>query len=364
MTDPHQCRTDCDTEPAERRVLLAALAPFQGSSTWRSVTQLASTGLAYVATIAAMYAAVHVSLWLTLVIAVPAAGLTVRLFIIQHDCGHGSFFRARRANEIAGRLCSLATFTPYSNWRRQHANHHAVWNNLDRRDSGADIYSTCFTLDEYLALPAWRRVLYRLARHPLVAQLILPPLVFLLLYRVPFDTPKTWRKERRGVHLTNLSLAAMLSTLVALLGWEPVLVVQMPITIIASIIGVWLFSVQHRFETAEWVRDSEWTPVRAALNGSSCLKLPRLLQWFTGNIGFHHIHHLLPRVPNYRLEACHEALLARAGAVRVLTLGEAIRAPGYALWDEAHRRMVRFPRRAQAMRHGEARGGWPGQAGP
>jgi acyl-lipid omega-6 desaturase (Delta-12 desaturase) len=344
MGDTHHREINRDVTRAERRALLAGLAHFQGPSAWRSSMQLASTVLAYMAAVAAMYAALQLSVWLTLAISLPAAGLVVRLFIIQHDCGHGSYFRSSHANEIVGWLCSIVTYTPYSNWRRQHAGHHGVWNNLDQRHGGADIYSSCLTLQEYLDLPVRRRCFYRVTRHPVIAQLILPPIVFLLLYRVPFDTPKTWRKERRGVHFTNLALATILSGLVALLGWRQVLLVQLPIMVFASIGGVWLFSVQHRFENAEWLRQTHWTPVRASLHGSSYLKLPRILQWFTGNIGFHHIHHLLPRVPNYRLEACHEALLALAGAVQTLSIVEALRAPSFALWDEARGRMVPFPR--------------------
>ena len=241
MTDTHHQETNHDVMRAERRTLLAGLVQFQGPSTRRSIMQLASTGLAYAGTVAAMYVALQLSVWLALAISIPAAGLVVRLFIIQHDCGHGSYFRSSHANEIVGWLCSIVTFTPYSNWRRQHAGHHAVWNNLDQRHGGADIYSSCLTLQEYLGLPARRRWFYRVTRHPVIAQLILPPLVFLLLYRVPFDTPKTWRKERRGVHFTNLALAVMLSGLVALLGWRPVLLVQLPIMVFASIGGVWLF---------------------------------------------------------------------------------------------------------------------------
>lgn len=343
MIDASRTRRDHDTESAERHALLAAFAPFQGSSPRCSIVQLTSTGLAYLTTLAVMYAAFPVSGWLILTLSPLAAGSMIRLFIIQHDCGHGSYFHSRHANKIAGRLCSLATFTPYDNWRRQHANHHGIWNNLDRRDSGADIYSTCLTLDEYVALPAHRQRIYRAARHPLIAQLLLPPMVFLLLYRMPFDTPKAWRVERRSVHLTNLALAAMLGGSAILFGWRAVLLVHLPIVVLASIAGVWLFSVQHRFESAEWLRQADWSPVRASLNGSSYLKLPRILQWFTGNIGFHHIHHLLPQVPNYRLESCHRALLARSVPVKTLSFGESLHAPGYALWDEMNGRMVRFP---------------------
>jgi omega-6 fatty acid desaturase (delta-12 desaturase) len=344
MTDPLRRQTIRDIQRAERRSLLAGLAKFQGPSRIGSISQFASTALAYAATVAAMYAALHYSVWLALAMSPFAAGLVVRLFIIQHDCGHGSYFRSPRANGLVGWFCSLATFTPYANWRRQHAAHHAVWNNLDERHGGADIYSACLTLQEYTALSPRRRWLYRVSHHPLVAQIILPPLVFLLLFRIPLDAPRSWRKERHGVHLTNLALAIVLAGLVALLGWRAVLIVQLPIMIFASIAGVWLFSVQHRFEDAEWMRQAEWTPVRAALNGSSYLKLPRILQWFTGNIGFHHIHHLLPRVPNYRLEACHEALIAQGGTARMLTIADAVRAPSFALWDETGRRMIPLPR--------------------
>ena len=329
--------------------MLASLAQFQGPMIHRSIVQLASTLLAYSVALASMYIVLQCSAWLTLAMSVPAAGLVVRLFIIQHDCGHGSYFRSPLANEIVGWICSIATLTPYCNWRRQHAGHHAVWNNLDERHGGADIYSACLTLQEYLDLSPRRRWFYRITRHPAMAQIILPPFVFLLLFRFPFDAPRTWRKERRGVHFTNLALALMFSGLAVLLGWKQVLLVQLPVMIFASIAGVWLFSVQHRFEESEWFRQEQWTPLKAALNGSSYLQLPPVLQWFTGNIGFHHVHHLMPRVPNYRLQACHEALLALGGAVRTLSLAGALRAPSFALWDEARARMVPIPGQPPAM---------------
>ena len=326
-----------------RTSLLAAIAPFQSASLPRSLAQLAGNLVAYLVLLAAMYGALHVSVWLTLALAVPTAGFVVRLFIVQHDCGHGSFFRSRRANAAAGFLCSLATFTPYASWRRQHAGHHAVWNNLDQRHSGADIYSTCLTVAEYARLGPWRQRLHRAARHPLVAQLLLPPLVFLVLFRVPFDMPRTWTRERRSVHLTNVALAAMLAGLVFAFGPRAVMLVQLPVMVLASIAGVWLFSVQHRFEDALWAHQADWTALDASLHGSSLLRLPRWLQWFTGNIGFHHVHHLAPRVPNYRLQACHEAAPALA-AVTTLSFRQALRAPSFALWDDKLGRMVPFPR--------------------
>ncbi|MET1027173.1 MAG: fatty acid desaturase [Dongiaceae bacterium] len=309
----------------------------------RSIVQVSVTLLAYVATLAAMYAALHVSAWLAMVLVPPAAGLVVRLFVILHDCSHGAYFASKRPNEIVGRLCGLATFTPYANWRRHHGLHHKAWNNLDRRDGGVDIYVLCLTVKEYLAL-SWRgRLLYRLQQHPIVTQFLIPPFVFLVLFRLPFDTPKTWLRERRSVLLTNLSLVALFGALVACFGWQAVLIVHLPIMITASIIGIWMFAVQHRFEETEWVRHEDWSAARAALNGTSYFKLPAVLQWFTGNIGFHHVHHLAPRVPNYHLQACHELLKTRQ-RICTLTIGDALRAPNFVLWDEARNRMVPFPR--------------------
>ena len=330
---------EADTQLRDLRTLLAA---HQAPVAWRSLGQIATTFLPFFALIAAMDALLDVSPWLSRALSVPAAGLVVRIFIIQHDCGHGAFFRGRAANEWLGRCCSLITMTPYANWRRQHANHHAMWNNLDRRHSGADIYSTCMTVAEYRALSPRQRWVQRAVRHPLVAQLLLPPLVFLLLYRVPFDTPRSWRRERASVLLTDLGLAALFAALVLLLGAGPVALVQLPTMAIAAIFGVWLFAVQHRFEGVLWAHEPDWTPTGAALFGSSHLRLPRLLQWFSGNIGFHHIHHLLPRVPNYRLEECHRACAAMAPGTTSLSLGQALRAPAFVLWDEATARMVRF----------------------
>jgi omega-6 fatty acid desaturase (delta-12 desaturase) len=325
-----------------RRELLGMLAPYQMPILGRSLGQIATTFLPFFALMAAMYVAAHHSAWAGLVLALPAAGLVVRIFIIQHDCGHGAFFRSRAANDWMGRICSVVTLTPYANWRRQHANHHAVWNNLDRRSEGADIYSTCLTVREYQALGGMRRWFYRTVRHPLVAQLLLPPLVFMLLYRLPFDTPRSWRRERFSVWLTNAAIGLLVLSLILLLGAGPVLLVQLPTMTIASIVGVWIFSVQHRFERVLWARQEGWNATSAALYGSSHLKLPRWLQWFSGNIGFHHVHHLVPRVPNYRLEECHRACATWSGQVASLTLGQALRAPTFLLWDEERGRMVRL----------------------
>jgi len=287
------------------------VAPYQKSAFWRSTWQVLNTLVPYAALWFLMYLCLPVSYWLAIPLAILAGGFMVRTFIIHHDCGHGSFFRSRRANDLIGRLCSVMTLTPYAFWRRQHARNHGCWNNLDRRTaSGLDIYSSCVTVAEYRALGRWRRCLIRFANHPVVANLLLPPLVFVVLYRMPFDTVKGWRRERRGIYLTNLALAVLMGGSGFALGYGRVAAVQLPIMVIASIVGVWLFSIQHRFEHAQWMPGASWSFAGASLGGTSHLHLPRLLQWFTGNIGFHPVHHINPRIPNYRLEECHNASLA------------------------------------------------------
>jgi acyl-lipid omega-6 desaturase (Delta-12 desaturase) len=325
----------------EHRALREAVAPFEKPSLAMGAFQIATSIGLYLGLLAAMYWSLHISYWLTLALAFPASALLVRVFIVQHDCGHGSFFASPRANDILGRICGVITLAPYQNWRRQHAQHHSNWNNLDRRESGADIYSACLTVAEYRALSRWERFVYRLPRHPVVAHFILPPLVFLLLYRVPFDTPKHWTAERRSVWGTNLAIAACVAAMGLTLGFGAVALVQLPIVIVTTIVGVWLFSVQHRFETARWLRQKEWSFQAAAMDGSSYLKLPKILQWSTGNIGFHHIHHLTPRVPNYRLEVCYNSAPI-LNSEPPLTFMRALRGSTLTLWDEARAKLVRF----------------------
>ena len=333
--------TDGGAVRAHYAELRAAVAPFERSGRAASASQLAVTLVLFIATCAAMYGTLAVSYPLTLVLSVPAAGLLVRLFIFQHDCGHGAYFASSRANRIAGIVCSVFTLTPYENWRRQHARHHGNWNNLDRRAAGVDIYGACLTVREYRALSFWHRALYRHIRNPFLTYLILPPLVFVMLYRIPFDTPAAWRRERNAVYWTDALLVASFGGLGLLLGFKAVLMVQAPIVILGSIIGVWLFAVQHRFDGAQWTRQAEWNAADAALDSTSYLKLPAILRWFTGNIGFHHIHHLSVRVPNYRLAACHAAnpTLHR---VTTLSLWSAIKSVRLVLWDEDRQRLISF----------------------
>lgn len=321
--------------------LRAAVAPFQQPHAARAIWQLTSSAGLYVATLALMYWSLHLSYWLTLALAFPAGGFLVRTFIVQHDCGHGSFFGSRRANDILGSVCGVLTLAPYGNWRRQHAQHHADWNNLDRAEHGADIYSSCLTVREYRSRSPTQRLFYRLSRHPLLAHFVYPPLVFLFLYRLPFDTPRSWTAERRSVWLTDAAIAGCVTLLALWLGFRSVAMVLLPVMMVTTIAGVWLFSVQHRFDAAQWLRADKWNFHSAALNGSSYLKLPRWLQWLTGNIGFHHIHHLAPRIPNYRLEDCYRSA-AILREQTPLDLRAALRAPTLALWDEASGRLVRF----------------------
>jgi acyl-lipid omega-6 desaturase (Delta-12 desaturase) len=333
-----------DTQASDGDLRRAAAA-FARPQPWRSVLQLLTSIGPFLAGCAAMYAVASQSTvpttLLTLALALPTGALLVRVFIVQHDCGHGSFFASRHANAAVGRLCSLFTLTPYANWSRQHALHHADWNNLDRTGGGSDIYSSCLTVHAYHALTARQRLVHRLVRHPLIANLVLPPLIFVLLYRVPFDTPASWTRERWSVYLTDAALIALFAALAAAFGWRVVLLVHLPVMVVASILGVWLFTVQHRFETAKWTGRGAWRYVDAALDGSSWLDLPRVLQWFTGNIGFHHIHHLNQRVPNYRLDGAHRVLHALRPVPR-LGLRAGLGAARLTLWDEAAGRLVRF----------------------
>jgi acyl-lipid omega-6 desaturase (Delta-12 desaturase) len=309
--------------------------PILGKSIW----QIVNSFVPFVVVCAAMYALVDVSYLATLALGVLAAGFVVRIFILQHDCGHYSFFKSRWANATLGTACSMVTLTPFVHWREQHAQHHRVWNNLDRRDTGLDFYSNCITRAEYDGLSGWEKLKHRFIRNPVFSLLILPPLIFLVLYRLPFDTQKGRWKEHLSVHATNFGVAALVVALGFAFGFGHVAAVQLPIIVMAAIIGVWLFSVQHRFESALWTRQGEWDGVAASLAGSSFLTLPRIFQWLTGNIGYHHIHHLNPLVPNYRLQECHESVPALQ-QVPTLSFWQALKSSHYILWDEDKAKLV------------------------
>jgi omega-6 fatty acid desaturase (delta-12 desaturase) len=319
-----------------RQAAAAFAQPIRGQAALQLLTSFGP----FIIACAAMYLVYPIFPYFAVVLALPTGMLLVRVFIVQHDCGHGSFFRSARANTITGWACSLLTLTPFTNWARQHSIHHGSWSNLDRR-KGADLYSACLTVNEYRALSRRQRFLHRLPRNPLVANLLLPPLVFLVLYRVPFDTPRSWVRERHSVHLTNAALLALFGSMALLFGWQEVLVIHLSVMAVASIVGVWLFSLQHRFDTARWTRREEWNASDASMEASSWFSLPPVLHWLTGNIGFHHVHHLNPRIPSYRLGAAHDAVQALWPIEPLSVLG-GLRAPWLTLWDERRGRLVNF----------------------
>ena len=302
----------------------------------RSMVDLATSAVPYLALLAAIVFAERVSWFLALVLVVPAAGFLLRVFIVFHDCTHGSFMRSRRANDVLGGLLGLLVWMPYRSWQHEHAVHHATAGDLERRGIG-DI--TTLTVAEYHALPPLRRLGYRLFRNPVVMFGLGWLLVLVLKPRV---VPRGSRpRVRNSVLRTNVALAIITAGLCLALGWRAYLLAQGAIFFVAGAAGIWLFYVQHQFEDTYWQGHDDWRYEQAALEGSSYLKLPRVLQFFPGNIGFHHVHHLSVGIPNYNLQDAHEST-ERLQAVPELTLREAVRATRLKLWDEDRRKLVTF----------------------
>ena len=315
------------------------LARYRSPNDARSIFEIAVTLVPLAGLWVLAWAALHFGYWwLSLLLAVPAAGFLVRLFMIQHDCGHGAFFRHRLANDWVGRVIGVLTLTPYDFWRRTHALHHASSGHLERRGIG-DIDT--LTVREYLARSFWGRFGYRLYRHPLVMFGIGPAYLFLLQQRLPVGLFRGGWQPWLSTMATNLAIAVVVAGLIRFIGVGPFLLVHLPIMLLAGSIGVWLFYVQHQFELTYWAHGGEWTLHEAALYGSSHYDLPGILRWFTANIGVHHVHHLCSRIPYYRLPRALRDYPELRGMSR-LTLLQSFRCVRLVLWDESRRRLISF----------------------
>lgn len=316
----------------------ARLAPYRQPDNWRATVEILVTAIPFAALWFAMWALSQVSFVLMLLLAIPTAGLMVRLFMIQHDCGHSAFFTSRKANDWVGRIFGVLTLTPYDYWRQSHALHHAGSGNLDRRGIG-DINT--LTVGEYLALGRLGRLKYRLYRHPLVMFGLGPSYLFILRHRLPLGAMAQGRMPWLSTIATDLAIAAVCGLLIYLVGLAAFLLIQLPIVMIGASVGVWLFYVQHQFERTHWERNTDWSHESAALHGSSYYDLPRPLMWITGNIGIHHLHHLSSRIPFHRLPQVLEdhPELKEVGR---LTLWQSLRCVRLTLWDEDAKRLVSF----------------------
>ncbi len=328
-----------DTTPiSDARAWIQILARYREPNSARSVFELAITAGAFILIWIVMWATLDLGYWLCLLLALPAAGFLVRLFMIQHDCGHGAFFRRRLANDWVGRVVGVLTLTPYTFWRRAHAMHHAGSGNLARRGIG-DVDT--LTIAEYLALSRWGRLRYRLYRHPVIMFGLGPAYLFIFKHRLPIGLMRAGWQPWLSTIGTNLAIALLCAVMMWFVGVGPFLMIHLPITLLGASMGVWLFYVQHQFEDTLWARDGDWNLHEAALRGSSHYALPGILRWFTANIGVHHVHHLCSRIPYYRLPRVlrdHPEI----GKVGRLTLWPSIKCVRLVLWDEGRQRLISF----------------------
>jgi len=301
-----------------------------------SLWQIANSVVPYLIILVGMFYTLKVSYWLTLFLSVVAAGFLLRIFIIFHDCTHGAFFSSKRANIWTGRILGVLLFTPFRYWQHEHAQHHATAGNLDERGLG-DIWT--MTIKEYQQALPKTKMAYRLFRNPLILFVLGPPFLFLIRHR--FILGKKQVRERNSIRWTNLSLLAIFYIMHLTVGLKSYFLIQVPVIVFASCLGVWLFYVQHQFEGVYWERQEGWDYLSEALEGSSFYKLPKVFQWFTGNIGFHHVHHLSPKIPNYNLEACHcdhPAFLK----IKPICFLASLKSLSFRLWDEEHRQLVGY----------------------
>ncbi len=312
------------------------VAPFEESNTRTSIIQMINTlgpliGLWYLS-----YLSLSVSYWLTFPLLVLTAGFTVRTFIIFHDCCHQSFFKHKLANDIIGTITGVLTLVPYQQWKRSHSIHHATSSNLDKRGTG-DMW--LMTVKEYAEAGLWQKIKYRVYRNPLVMFGIGPIATFLIEYR--FNRRAARKEERINTYITNVSIAGLYALLIWLIGWQAFLLIQGPVFFLSGMMGIWLFYVQHQFEDSYFEHESQWSYVQAAVEGSSYYKLPKALQWLSGNIGFHHVHHLSPKVPNYMLEKAHESTPPLKEATTI-TMAASLKSLSYRLWDEQTKSFVGY----------------------
>lgn len=312
------------------------MAPFEKINMRASVLQIVNTLVPFFVLWYGAYASLAVSYWLALPIAVVAGGFLVRTFILFHDCCHQSFFKNRLANDVLGTITGVLTLVPYQQWKHTHNVHHATSGNLDKRGTG-DMW--LLTVEEYQAASLWKRLSYRVYRNPIIMLVIGPLAIFLLEYR--FNRKGAKMKEKVNLYVTNVSIVALYTFMCWLIGWQAFVMIQGPIFFVAGFLGIWLFYVQHQFEDSYFENEEEWTYIQAAVEGSSYYKLPKLLQWITGNIGFHHVHHLSPRVPNYNLEKAHNASSDLKKATTI-TLRTSLQSLNYRLWDEKNKKFISF----------------------
>ncbi|TVX86823.1 fatty acid desaturase [Paenibacillus agilis] len=328
---------------AQQAKLRKDMMPYEKSDTKKSIRQMINTLVPLFVLWYAAYASLSISYWLTLPITIIAAGFVIRTFIIFHDCCHQSFFKSRKANDIIGNITGVIALVPYQQWKNCHAIHHATSSNLDKRGVG-DMW--VLTVEEYEAAPLKTKIAYRIYRNPFVMLFIGPIAIFLIAYR--FNRKGARTKERINTILTNVSIIALYAFMCWLIGWQAFVLVQAPVFFFSGMLGIWLFYVQHQFEESYFEHEDEWSYVLAAVEGSSYYKLPKLLQWITGNIGFHHVHHLSPKVPNYNLEKAHDETppLQRATTITLRTSLASLR---FSLWDEESKTFVSFKDRKRIM---------------
>lgn len=312
------------------------VAPFEKANTKSSIKQLINTIPPFFLLWFLAYQSLSISYWLTLVLAIVASGFVIRIFIIFHDCCHSSFFQSKKANNILGTISGIITLFPYEKWKHSHSIHHATSSNLNKRGTG-DIW--VMTVKEYKDASFWGRLSYRLYRNPIIMFGLGPFYLFLISNRL--NEKGARKKERMNTHFTNAMIVLIYGIMCAVIGWQAFLLIQLPILFISGALGIWLFYVQHQFEDSYFEEESEWDYVKAAIDGSSYYKLPKLLQWVTGNIGFHHVHHLSPRVPNYNLEKVHETALPLQQATTI-TLKSSLKSIRFRLYDEENKTFVSF----------------------